>query len=82
MGEKRRRKRFPAGKRNFRGPKPGIIMARLEEIKHGAAVKGILPDGFITVVDVTWIGSFVYRTHIQGQQRKAGKRTDLPGPVS
>ena len=32
-------------------------MARLEELKRGVAVKGILPDGFITVVDVTWIGS-------------------------
>lgn len=32
-------------------------MARLEELKRGAAVKGILPDGFITVVDVAWIGS-------------------------
>jgi len=32
-------------------------MARLEELKRGAVVKGILPDGFITVVDVTWIGS-------------------------
>ena len=32
-------------------------MARLEDIKRGATVKGILPDGFITVVDVSWIGS-------------------------
>ncbi|MBC2710216.1 MAG: DUF3883 domain-containing protein [Desulfosarcina sp.] len=32
-------------------------MARLEELKRGASVKGILPDGFITVVDVSWIGS-------------------------
>jgi SNF2 family DNA or RNA helicase len=32
-------------------------MARLEDLKRGAAVKGILPDGFITVVDVSWIGS-------------------------
>ena len=32
-------------------------MARLEELKRGATVKGILPDGFITVVDVSWIGS-------------------------
>ncbi|MDD3553579.1 MAG: helicase-related protein [Deltaproteobacteria bacterium] len=32
-------------------------MARLEELKRGSTVKGILPDGFITVVDVSWIGS-------------------------
>lgn len=32
-------------------------MARLEDLKRGTAVKGILPDGFITVVDVSWIGS-------------------------
>ncbi|PIP36626.1 MAG: RNA helicase [Desulfobacterales bacterium CG23_combo_of_CG06-09_8_20_14_all_52_9] len=32
-------------------------MARLEELKRGATIKGILPDGFITVVDVSWIGS-------------------------
>lgn len=32
-------------------------MARLEDLKRGATVKGILPDGFITVVDVSWIGS-------------------------
>ena len=32
-------------------------MARLEELKRGATVKGILPEGFITVVDVSWIGS-------------------------
>jgi SNF2 family DNA or RNA helicase len=32
-------------------------MAKLEEIKRGATVKGVLPDGFVTVVDVSWIGS-------------------------
>jgi len=32
-------------------------MARLEEIRRGATVKGVLPDGFVTVVDVSWIGS-------------------------
>jgi len=32
-------------------------MSRLEELKRGVTVKGILPDGFITVVDVSWIGS-------------------------
>lgn len=32
-------------------------MARLEDIKRGATLKGILPIGIITVVDVSWIGS-------------------------
>ena len=32
-------------------------MTRLEEIVRGATVKGILPDAFVTVVDVTWIGT-------------------------
>ena len=32
-------------------------MARLEDLKRGATVKGILPEGFITVIDVSWIGS-------------------------
>jgi superfamily II DNA or RNA helicase len=29
-------------------------MARLEDLKNGAAVKGILPDCLVTVVDVKW----------------------------
>lgn len=32
-------------------------MTRLEDIARGSAVKGILPDGLVTVVDVNWIGS-------------------------
>src|SRR5579885_1229796 len=32
-------------------------MAKLEDLKRGAAVKGILPDCLITVVDVQWFGS-------------------------
>lgn len=32
-------------------------MTRLEELRRGATVKGVLPDGFVTVVDVSWIGS-------------------------
>ena len=34
-------------------------MARLEEITRGASVKGVLPDGLVTVVDVAWHGSAV-----------------------
>jgi hypothetical protein len=32
-------------------------MARLEELTRGASLRGILPDGFVTVVDVSWYGS-------------------------
>src|SRR6202522_960552 len=32
-------------------------MAALEEITRGAAVKGILPDGLVTINDVRWIGT-------------------------
>ena len=34
-------------------------MARLEELTRGTAVKGILPDGLVTVVDARWYGSDV-----------------------
>jgi hypothetical protein len=32
-------------------------MAKLEELKRGAAVWGILPNCLVTVVDVRWYGS-------------------------
>jgi superfamily II DNA or RNA helicase len=31
-------------------------MARLEDLTRGAAVRGVLPDQLVTVVDVRWIG--------------------------
>src|SRR5919204_3477903 len=34
-------------------------MARLEDLTRGAAVKGIVPEGLVTVVDVKWHGSAV-----------------------
>src|SRR5215207_2532442 len=34
-------------------------MASLNELKRGATVKGILPDGLVTVVDVKWHGTTV-----------------------
>jgi SNF2 family DNA or RNA helicase len=34
-------------------------MARLEDLKRGATVKGVLPDALVTVVDVQWHGSTV-----------------------
>jgi len=32
-------------------------MARLEDLTRGAAVKGVLPDCLVTVIDVKWYGS-------------------------
>ena len=32
-------------------------MAKLEDLKRGAAVKGILPDCLVTVIDLKWYGS-------------------------
>jgi hypothetical protein len=32
-------------------------MAKLEDLTRGVAVKGILPDCFVTVIDVKWYGS-------------------------
>ncbi len=32
-------------------------MATLEEITRGAAVRGILPDGLVSIIDVRWIGT-------------------------
>jgi superfamily II DNA or RNA helicase len=32
-------------------------MARLEDITKGASVRGILPDGLVSVVDVKWFGT-------------------------
>jgi len=34
-------------------------MATLEELKRGAAVRGVLPEGLVMVVDVAWYGSNV-----------------------
>ncbi len=32
-------------------------MARLEDLTRGSSVKGALPDGLVSVVDVKWIGT-------------------------
>jgi superfamily II DNA or RNA helicase len=34
-------------------------MARLEDLKNGALIKGVLPDCLVTVIDVKWHGSIV-----------------------
>ena len=47
-------------------------MASLEELKRGAVVKGILPDGFVTVVDVNWIGSVAIELIYKDSRGKLG----------
>lgn len=32
-------------------------MSRLDELTPGASIRGILPDGLVTVVNVQWFGS-------------------------
>lgn len=34
-------------------------MSRLEELTRGTSVRGVLPDGLVTVIDVKWHGSNV-----------------------
>lgn len=47
-------------------------MAKLEELKCGATVKGILPDGFITVIDVKRYGSDVIELTYKDSKGKLG----------
>ena len=49
------RKRNTWGKVSWRKKGSEATMSRLEEITRGAVVKGVLPDGFVTAVDVNWI---------------------------
>ena len=37
----------------------GVSVARLEDLTRGASVRGVLPDGLVTVVDVRWYGTAV-----------------------
>ena len=47
-------------------------MPKLEDITRGAVVKGILPDGFVTVVDVKWIGSVAIELTYKESSGKLG----------
>lgn len=47
-------------------------MATLEELTRGAVVKGILPDGFVTVIDVKWIGSVAIELTYKDSHGKLG----------
>lgn len=47
-------------------------MARLNELTRGASVKGVLPDGLVTVVDVQWHGSDVVELIYRDSAGKLG----------
>ena len=47
-------------------------MARLEEITRGSVVGGILADGFVTIVDVNWIGSVAIELTYKDSSGKLG----------
>ncbi|MEQ9460442.1 MAG: helicase-related protein [Phycisphaeraceae bacterium] len=47
-------------------------MAQLEDITRGAVVKGIMPDGFVTVVDVSWIGTVAIELTYKDSSGKLG----------
>ncbi len=48
-------------------------MARLEDLTKGATVKGILPDGVVTVVDAHWHGSVLELTYKDSAGRLANE---------
>lgn len=47
-------------------------MAQLEDITRGAVVKGILPDGFVSVIDVSWIGTVAIELTYKDSAGKLG----------
>ena len=47
-------------------------MVRLEDLKHGAVIRGILPDALITVINAKWIGSAVVELTYKDSQGKLG----------
>ena len=47
-------------------------MARLEELKKDALVKGIKPDGLVTVIDVKWHGDSVVELTYKDAQGSLG----------
>ena len=48
-------------------------MARLEDLTRGTSVKGILPDGLVTVVDVKWIGNAAVELTYKDATGRAGE---------
>ncbi|NUN04026.1 MAG: DEAD/DEAH box helicase family protein, partial [Bryobacteraceae bacterium] len=49
-------------------------MATLEELKPGAVIRGIMPNGLVTVLNVTWHGSQAVELTFKDQGGKPGNR--------
>ena len=47
-------------------------MAKLEELTRGASVKGVLPDGLVSVVDTKWIGTVAVELTYKDSTGKLG----------
>ncbi len=47
-------------------------MAKLEELTRGSSVKGVLPDGLVSVVDVKWIGTMAVEMTFKDAAGKLG----------
>ena len=55
-------------------------MARLEDITRGSSIRGILPDGLVTVIDVKWIGTVAIEVTYKDSAGPARQRAALPRP--
>jgi hypothetical protein len=49
-------------------------VARLEDVTRGSSVRGVLPAGLVTVVDVKWHGSSVLEVTYKDQAGKLGNK--------
>ena len=47
-------------------------MAQLEDLARGSAVRGILPESIVTVVDVQWHGTSAVELIFKDQMRRPG----------
>lgn len=43
-------------------------MAALEDITRGAAIRGILPDRIVTIIDVRWMGTIAIALLAQAKE--------------
>lgn len=53
-------------------------MMNLEQLQPNAAVRGIVPDGTVTVISVQWHGSEALELTYKTATGKLGWRSDLP----
>ncbi|MSR83842.1 MAG: hypothetical protein EXS58_13130 [Candidatus Latescibacteria bacterium] len=49
-------------------------MARLEDLRRGARVRGVLPEGAVAVVDCKWLGSSGLELLYQDESGRPGKQ--------